>query len=52
MSPALQGSIVLSVTLVILLSGAPVAFALGAQAIVFHIIIQGFDTIHVPAETF
>ena len=30
MSPAVQGTLVLVVTLVILLSGAPVAFALGA----------------------
>jgi tripartite ATP-independent transporter DctM subunit len=52
MSPAIQGSIVLVVTLIILLSGAPVAFALGALSIVFLIIFQGFDAIHVAAETF
>ena len=31
MSPATQGAIVLVVTLVVLLSGAPVAFGLGAD---------------------
>jgi TRAP-type mannitol/chloroaromatic compound transport system permease large subunit len=35
MSPAVQGTLVLVVTLIVLLSGAPVAFALGAISIVF-----------------
>ena len=52
MSPALQGSLVLVVTLLILLSGIPVAFGLGAVAIVFLAIFQGFDALHVVAETF
>jgi len=52
MSPAVQGTLVLVVTLVILLSGAPVAFALGAIAIAFLIIFQGLDSIQVAAETF
>lgn len=52
MSPALQGSIVLIVTLIVLLSGAPVAFALGALAISFLVIFQGVDAIQVVAETF
>lgn len=52
MSPAAQGSIVLVVTLIVLLSGAPVAFALGALAISFLVIFQGVDAIQVVAETF
>ncbi|HWW48501.1 MAG TPA: TRAP transporter large permease [Xanthobacteraceae bacterium] len=52
MSPAIQGSIVLVVTLAVLLSGAPVAFALGALALCFLVIFQGFGAIHVAAETF
>ena len=52
MSPAVQGSIVLVTTLIILLSGAPVAFALGALSITFLIIFQGFDSIFGAAETF
>ncbi len=49
MSPATQGAIVLIVTLVVLLSGAPVAFGLGAIAISFLVIFQGLDSLHVAA---
>ena len=42
----------LVVTLLILLSGIPVAFGLGAVSIVFLLIFQGFDALHVVAETF
>ena len=35
-----------------LVSGIPVAFGLGAIAIVFLVIFQGFDSLHVVAETF
>src|SRR5258708_8885665 len=52
MSPAPQGAIVLIVTLVVLLSGAPVAFGLGAIALSFLVIFQGVDSLHVAAETF
>ena len=52
MSPATQGTIVLVVTLVVLLSGAPVAFGLGAIALLFLIIFQGVDALGVAAETF
>ena len=52
MSPATQGGIVLVVTLVVLLSGAPVAFGLGAISIAFVLLFQGFDALHVVAETF
>src|SRR6267143_1362036 len=43
---------VLFVTLVMLLSGTPVAFGLGAISIVFIMIFQGFGALHVVAETF
>jgi tripartite ATP-independent transporter DctM subunit len=52
MSPTVQGSIVLVVTLIVLLSGAPVAFGLGAVAVAFIALFQGFDALHVVAETF
>ena len=35
-----------------LMSGIPVAFGLGAISIVFLLIFQGFDSMHVVAETF
>jgi C4-dicarboxylate transporter DctM subunit len=52
MSPTGQGAVVLVLTLLILLSGIPVAFGLGAISIVFLLIFQGFDALHVVAETF
>ncbi len=52
MSPSTQGAIVLVVTLVVLLSGTPVAFGLGALSIAFIVIFQGFGALHVVAETF
>src|SRR5438477_6824493 len=52
MSIPVQGAIVLVVTLVVLLSGAPVAFGLGAISIVFLLLFQGPDSLHVVAETF
>jgi tripartite ATP-independent transporter DctM subunit len=52
MSPAVQGTIVLVVTLVMLLSGIPVGFGLGAIAVAFLIIFQGVDSLHVVPETF
>jgi len=51
-SPTSQGLLVLFVTLVMLLSGAPVAFGLGAISIIFIVIFQGFDALKVVAETF
>src|SRR6266540_6613397 len=51
MSPTTQGAIVLITTLVILLSGAPVAFGLGAIALSFLVIFQGVDSLRVAAET-
>src|SRR5437588_10353389 len=52
MSPTSQGAIVLIVTLLVLLSGAPVAFGLGAISIIFLLVFQGFASMHVVAETF
>jgi C4-dicarboxylate transporter, DctM subunit len=52
MTPTTQGVIVLVVTLATLLSGAPVAFGLGAISIAFVLVFQGFDALHVVAETF
>src|SRR5258707_1862931 len=52
MSPATQGAIVLVVTLIVLLSGSPVAFGLGALSLSFMMIFQGFGALHVVAETF
>jgi len=51
MSPAVEGAIVLVVTLLMLVSGIPVAFGLGAIAVAFLAIFQGFDSLHVVAET-
>ena len=51
MSPTTQGAIVLVITLAVLLSGAPVAFGLGAISIGFILLFQGFDALHVVAET-
>ncbi|HXX25699.1 MAG TPA: TRAP transporter large permease [Pseudolabrys sp.] len=52
MSPTFQGSVVLVVTLLMLLSGIPVAFGLGAISIIFLILFHGFDSMRVVAETF
>ena len=52
MSPAIEGSIVLITTILVLLSGIPVAFGLGAIAVVFLVAFQGFDALHVVAETY
>jgi C4-dicarboxylate transporter DctM subunit len=52
MSPTTQGALVLIATLAILLSGAPVAFGLGALSVLFLVIFQGFDALQVVAETF
>src|SRR6266700_525224 len=43
---------VLLVTLAMLLSGTPVAFGLGAIAVVFIMLFQGFGALHVVAENF
>ena len=52
MNPTTQGLLVLVVTLLMLVSGIPVAFGLGAIAVIFLLIFQGIDSMHVVAETF
>ena len=52
MTPGMQGAIVIAVTILVLFSGIPVAFGLGAISIVFLIIFQGFSALQVVAETF
>ncbi|HTO44466.1 MAG TPA: TRAP transporter large permease [Burkholderiales bacterium] len=52
MSPTTQGLIVLLITLAMLLSGVPVAFGLGLISMGFIVVFQGFDALHVVAETF
>jgi tripartite ATP-independent transporter DctM subunit len=51
MSPAAQGLMILSVTIGLLLTGAPVAFVLGAIGLGFLVIFEGFGALHVAAET-
>jgi len=51
MSPTTQGAIVLALTILALLSGVPVAFGLGAIAVVFLVLFQGVDSLRVVAET-
>lgn len=52
MSPTTQGIIILVVTLLVLTSGLPVAFGLGATAVLFLALFQGLDSMQVVAETF
>jgi len=52
MSPTTEGMIVLIVTLLMLVSGIPVAFGLGAISIVFLLFFQGLGSMHIVAETF
>jgi C4-dicarboxylate transporter, DctM subunit len=52
MTPTSEGAIVIAATLLVLFSGIPVAFGLGAISIVFLLIFQGFDALHIVAETF
>lgn len=51
MSPSVQGVLVLVTTVLVLLSGAPVAFALGAVGVAFLVLFQGTDSLRVAAET-
>jgi len=51
MNPATQGAIVLVATILLLLTGAPVAFALGAVAIAGLIFFQGVHSLGIAAET-
>jgi len=51
MSPTTQGVVVLIATILVFMTGAPVAFALGAIGIVFLVLFQGVDSLKVAAET-
>ena len=51
MNPATQGAIVLVVTVLVFMTGAPVAFGLGAVGLAFLVIFQGADSLRVAAET-
>ncbi len=51
MSPAVQGTIVLVATILVLLTGAPVAFSLGFVGLAFLALFQGVDSLGVAAET-
>ena len=51
MSPLEAGGIVFAVTILVLLSGAPVAFALGALSVGFMVLFQGLDSLGIVAET-
>ncbi|HEX9811296.1 MAG TPA: TRAP transporter large permease [Burkholderiales bacterium] len=50
MSPTTQGLLVLVVTLLMLLSGVPVAFGLGFVAIAFMVFFEGVEALRVVAE--
>ena len=52
MSPATEGILVLGATLLLLFSGIPVAFGLGAVSVIFLMLFQGIGALHVVAETF
>ena len=51
MSPTIQGLLVLVCTIVVFMTGAPVAFGLGAVGLVFLVLFQGVDSLRVAAET-
>src|SRR3954467_9217136 len=52
MSATTQGLIVLVTTILLLFTGVPVAFGLGAVSILFLVLFQGLDSMRVVAETF
>jgi tripartite ATP-independent transporter DctM subunit len=51
MSPATQGLIVVVATLAVFVTGTPIAFGLGAVAVIFLVLFQGLDSLGVAAET-
>ena len=51
MSPTTQGLLVLIVTILVFMTGAPVAFGLGAVGVAFLVLFQGPDSLRVAAET-
>ena len=52
MSPAASGVLVLAATLLVLVLGIPVAFGIGAVAMIFIVLFQGVDSLHVIAQTY
>lgn len=52
MDPLVLGLIVTVLLILLLLTGAPVAFSLGAIALLFLVIFEGFEILDVVAETF
>ena len=51
MSPLALGLLVAGSLVLVLLSGAPVAFSLGAVAVIFLMIFEGIDSLDLVAET-
>lgn len=51
MSPLELGLLIATVLILVLLSGAPVAFALGAVSVSFMIIFEGVESLNVVADT-
>ena len=51
MNPTSQGVLVLVATILVFMTGAPVAFGLGAVGLGFLVLFQGVDSLRVAAET-
>jgi tripartite ATP-independent transporter DctM subunit len=51
-SPTTAGTLVLVVTLLMLVSGVPVAFGIGVVSLFFIVLFQGLDSLNVVAQTF
>ena len=51
MNPTSQGVLVLVATILVFMTGAPVAFGLGAVGLGFLVLFQGLDSLRVAAET-
>jgi C4-dicarboxylate transporter DctM subunit len=51
MTPLLIGLLVLAVTVLVLATGVPIAFALGAVALSFMLVFDGWNSIHFVPET-
>jgi len=51
-NPTTAGLLVLVATLVVLVSGVPVAFGIGAVAMIFIVVFQGLDSLGIIAQTF
>ncbi|MFM9013483.1 MAG: TRAP transporter large permease subunit, partial [Gemmatimonadota bacterium] len=51
MSPATQGLVVIVATLAVFVTGTPIAFGLGAVAVIFLVLFQGLDSLGIAAET-